>query len=534
MSSEDRAAWDVLVVGAGPSGLATAAALHAYGASVLVVDEQLGRVRESRALAVQPRTLELLNGFGLADELVRRGNPAVRLHLHLGRREVRTDLFGVGLEDSAYPFLLFVSQAETEALLGDHLAGEGVAVERGVAAERISETSTGCEVTIRDDDGALRDVRARYVVGCDGAYSTVRAEAGIPFVGGGYPQTFVLADLDVDGLEPGAVHSFLTDSGPFFFFPLVRPAGWRVIAVRSASPDASTGPVGTDELQRLADDATGGSVRLHEPVWATAFRIQHRHAATYRAGRLFVAGDAAHIHSPAGAQGMNTGIQDGINVGWKLALVCRGRAPDSLLDTYDLERRPVGAMVLRFTDRAFNAATSARPAVRFVRRRVAPLVVPFVLGLRPVRALGFRRVSQLDIAYRCGQAVDRRRSRLARGPYAGDRLPDAAISIDGRPGRLHDALRRKGFQLLLVGEPETWDRGVSDTLVTEHPGMLSVQLLSREPGPGVLHDATGVAFRRLRVRGAAVFVVRPDGHIGHRIDEPDLDGARRYLSGVLS
>jgi 2-polyprenyl-6-methoxyphenol hydroxylase-like FAD-dependent oxidoreductase len=525
---------DVLVVGAGPTGLTLAAQLRAVGATVHIVDRQLDRVHESRALAVQPRTLEVLRGLGVAEELIGRGNDAIWVQLHAGGRVVRIRLFGLGLDDTAYPLLLFVSQAETEQVLGDHLAGRGTPVERGVELTAFQAQDDGVTCTLRHRDGRTEQVRARYLVGCDGASSTVRRGAGIPFQGGGYPQTFALADLEVDGLDRDAAHAFLGQEGIMLFFPLGRPAGWRLLAMHPTfrgrrAPDRPT----LAELQALADDFTGGGVRLHDPVWQTFFGLQHRHAGRYRAGRVFLAGDAAHIHSPAGAQGMNTGIQDAWNLGWKLGLVGRGLADDVLLDTYDAERRPVGAFVVRFTDRAFAAATSTNPLVRALRTRLVPLVLP--LGLRFDRAVaaGFRTVSQLDIRYRRSPAVEEGHPGLRRGPKAGDRLPDVRIARDGTACWLGEALAAPRFHLLLCGPPAGWHPSQLTAVRHRYPDLLAVHHLTREATPGALHDLDGQGFARLGVDGAAQYLVRPDGHVGYRCGGDDLAGLQRYLAHWL-
>jgi 2-polyprenyl-6-methoxyphenol hydroxylase-like FAD-dependent oxidoreductase len=354
---------DVLVVGAGPTGLTLAAQLASFGTRVRVIDRQADRVHESRALAVQPRSLEVLARLSLADALVGRGNPAVRLQMHAGPRAVEIPLFDLGFDDTAYPFPLFVSQAETEAILNQHLQHAGLTVERGVELIDVRQTPDRVTCSLQTHDGRAEEVGARYVVGCDGAHSAVRTRAGIVFRGAAYPQTFVLADLDVDGLDKGAAHVYVSGAGMLFFFPLGHPAPWRMLAMRpnpGAPPPGE--PPSLSELCALADTHTGGILRLRDPVWRSYFRLQHRHAATYHAGRVFLAGDAAHVHSPAGAQGMNTGIQDAWNLGWKLALVGNGTARPELLDTYQAERRPVGRSVVRFTDRAFAIATSANPS----------------------------------------------------------------------------------------------------------------------------------------------------------------------------
>src|SRR3954452_10582153 len=374
MTEPEVESCDVLIVGAGPTGLTLAAQLSAFDVPFVLIDAATDRVHESRALAVQPRTLEVLRPFGISDELVARGTRGVRLRIAAGGRVAHTELFDLGAEDTAYPFLLFVSQAETEAVLAEHLTGRGVEIRRGVRLESFARDGHRLLCRLRDGDGARRALAADWVVGCDGARSTVREQAGIPFSGGRYPQAFCLADLSADGLEDGAVNSFLTAAGPLFFFPLGSPAPWRLITfVPEGGP--REGPIPLDRLQQLVGAATGGAVRVHAPVWTSAFHVSHRGAQRYRAGRVFVAGDAAHVHSPAGGQGMNTGIQDAVDLGWMLGLVCRGAAPDALLDSYDAERRPGGREFLRFTDRPFTVATPGGPLLRTARTRLVPYLL---------------------------------------------------------------------------------------------------------------------------------------------------------------
>jgi 2-polyprenyl-6-methoxyphenol hydroxylase-like FAD-dependent oxidoreductase len=526
---------DVLVVGAGPTGLTLAAQLQAFGATVRIVDRQLDRVHESRALAVQPRTLEVLRGLEVAKELIARGNDAIWVQLHAGSRTVRIRLFGLGLDDTAYPFLLFVSQAETEQVLLDHLAARGIRVERGVELVALQAGPDGVTCTLRDGDERTEQVRTRYLVGCDGAASTVRHGAGIPFQGGVYPQSFTLADLEVDGLDRDAAHAFPGQEGILFFFPLGRPASWRLLGMpptrRGGQPQPERPSL--EELQALTDHFTGGNLRLRDPVWLTYFRLQHRHASRYQAGRVFLAGDAAHVHSPAGGQGMNTGIQDAWNLGWKLALVARGVAAEALLDSYDAERRPVGRLVVRFTDRAFSVATSTNPLIRALRTQVMPRVLPLALRFDRGVASGFRTVSQLGIGYRRSPAVQEGQPALRRGPRAGDRLPDARVARDGQECWLGEALAAPGFHLLLCGRADGWDPGQLATVRRRHPEGLAVHRLSREAAAGALHDVDGQAFARLGVAETAHYLIRPDGHIGYRAAGSDLQGLQRYLARWL-
>ncbi|MFE9920020.1 FAD-dependent monooxygenase [Streptomyces sp. NPDC005774] len=499
---------DVLVVGGGPTGLALAAQLRTYGTSFRIVDRSLDRVRESRALGIQPRTLEALAGFGVTDELVACGNPAMQLRMHLPRRVVRMPLFDIGLADTAYPFLLFLSQAETERILSEYLAGLGVAAERGTELVRMERTGSFVSCRLRRGDGHEETVAARYVVGCDGAHSTVRVQAGIGFQGSTYPQTFLLADLEADGLEPGAVHTYLTGAGMLFFFPLGSPATWRMLAMRP--PNASDTEVSLRLLQDIADEYTADRLVLRDPAWMTDFRLHNRGAAHYRSGPFFLAGDAAHIHSPAGAQGMNTGIQDALNLGWKLALVCQGKAPEELLGTYEAERAPVGRSVLRFTDRAFTIGTSGNPVIRFARTRLAPRLAPLALRASGPRGRVFRTVSELGIHYRRSPATVAGPQLPRRGPRAGDRLPDLPSGLQARTAG-------PGWHLLLSGPPTLWSDKLLASVVRGRDDLISVHRIGREsPWPAVAHG-----------------LVRPDGYFGYVARGAHLEGLRAYLDRWL-
>ncbi|NED18705.1 monooxygenase [Streptomyces sp. SID9913] len=496
---------DVLVVGAGPTGHALAAQLSAYGVAFRIVDRSPDRVRESRALVVQPRTLEMLAALGATDALVARGNPAMRLRLHAPGRVAELRLFDTGTDDTAYPFLLFLSQAETERVLSGLLTAQDVTVERGTELLRLEATGPSVTCRLRHADGARETVTARYVAGCDGAHSTVREQSGIPFEGRAYPQTFLLADLEVDGLEPGSVHSYMTGEGMVFFFPLGSPAGWRLLAVRP--PDRPGTDVDLPLLQETADRGTGGQpLVLRDPVWMTSFRLHNRGAARYRSGRCFLAAGAAHIHSPAGGQGMNTGIQDALNLGWKLALVLRGAAPGDLLDTYEAERAPVGRGVRALTDRAFSAATGTHPVLRFGRTRVAPLLAPLLLRPPAVRRRLFRTVSELGIHYRSSPLSTAGSPSPRGGPKAGDRLPD-------RPHGLHARTAAPGWHLLLTGPPRLWP-----------DAPLTPALDGRNAPLSVHHLGAGSPWR-----GVAHALVRPDGHVGYAARGTDLGGLLSYL-----
>ena len=534
---------DVLVVGAGPTGLTLACQLARFGARFRIIDKQRDRVRESRALAVQARSLEVLQGVGLGEALAQRGRTTTQLMLHVDRDEpVEVDLGDVGRADTRFPYVLFVAQSDTEAVLTEHLESSGVTIERRVELTTFRHDPGGLLCTLRHGDGREEQLRASTLVGCDGAHSTVRKQAGIPFEGGAYPQIFALGDVEADGaLVPGAINVFALGRGVAMFFPLGHPATWRIMAMEGddlprsrpgADDDVSTHDLTLAELQAMVADPTRGTVRLRDPAWLTRFRLHHRQAVRYQHGRVFLAGDAAHIHSPVGAQGMNTGIQDAWNLGWKLAIATRGLADARIVESYNAERWPVGRILLKATDRLFGAfagSVSGGPIVMSLRRVMVRRVVAPALSNPRVRAIVFHFVSQLGIRYRTSPAVAEGAPRLRRGPKAGDRLPDAQVQRDGMTTYLQEALSSPHVQLLLCGRVGAWNTGRVEQLGAALPHVLAVTYLTREPVDGALVDIHDEALTRLGVEDEAQYVIRPDGHIGFRCAGTDLDSASEYL-----
>jgi 2-polyprenyl-6-methoxyphenol hydroxylase-like FAD-dependent oxidoreductase len=536
---------DALIVGAGPTGLVLATQLQSFGTRFRIIDRLLDRTRESRALAVQARTLELLQMLGLGERLVSRGNTSTRLKFHLeGRAVAAVTLGDISAVDTRFPFLLFVSQAETEDVLNEYLRASGVVIERGTELVSFEREDDGLQCLLQRDDGRQERLHTRFLVGCDGAHSIVRKGSGIEFEGGSYPQDFALGDVEADGpLEPKAINSFAGGGGVALFFPLGRPTTWRVVAMAAdeqtgAEPGrtSSRGIVGAlqlSELQDLVDTPAAGTIRLRDPAWLTRFHLHHRQIASYRRGNVFLAGDAAHIHSPVGAQGMNTGIQDAWNLGWKLGMVARGLAHNRLLDTYEAERWPIGQFLLRYTDRLFSTFTramSGRRLATWTRRIVVPHVIPHFFESRWLRRTAFSFVSELGIRYAKSPAVAEGEPRLRKGPRAGDRLPDAEVLVNGRSTYLQQALAGPQLALLLCGESRHWDPLELDRLRERYGRVMATHCLSAKGSDGSLVDEKGNAFARLGVQHAAQYLVRPDGYIAFRSAGRTFEQLDRYLA----
>lgn len=532
----------VLIVGAGPTGLTLAAQVHAHGGQVRII-ERRWEPRPSRAFIVQPRSLELLAPLGVVDALLARGDPSATATVHAAGRSASVTLARPGIADTEYPFLLAIPQAVVEAVLEEHLRGVGVAVERGVELVSLSQgrESVGC--VLRGPDGHRHLAEARYVAGCDGADSTVREAAGIPFPGRDYRVTVLMANVDAEGaLVPGAVNGYLCAGGLLFLIPSRDAAPWRLLTVgtasgrgraagRSLDADGGGGP-DLPTWQAVTDRFTGGEVRLRELAWTTRIRLRRGQATRYQAGRVLLAGDAAHLHSPAGAQGMNTGIQDACNLGWRLALVSTGVAGPGLLPSYQAERWPVARRIRQLTDLAFLAEAGGAPPLRWLRRYAAPVALPVVSG-RALPAWAFRFLGGLLIRYRRSPALAEGQPAPRRTVRAGDRLVNGPVIRDGVVVWLHQALRSPGFHLLLCGQVEEFDPGAVAALRRSAGVPLGVHRLTRVPAPGVLADPQGRLLRRLG-RGTAVYLIRPDRYVGYRSAGPDLAGVAGYLRTKLS
>ena len=539
---------DVLIVGAGPTGLALARELHTHGVTAMIVDRAPDAVHESRALAIQARTLEVLARNSLADDLVAAGNPTGTLLLHGRARRRRpgtarahaapvhaVPLFDEALGDTRFPFLLFLSQAGTERVLVDRLASAGVGIRRGLTLTGLSQDDDGVTSTLDSPGVPTRTVRTRYVVGCDGAHSATRHLAGIGFSGRAFPQRFLLADLEADGLEPGRVHVYLAGAGPLLLFPLGSPAGWRLLVM--LPPGSRTGPVTLALAQAAVTRYTRDTIVLHHPVWLTEFTISSRLADTFARGRVFLAGDAAHIHSPAGAQGMNTGIQDAVNLGWKLALVCRGAAGPALLGSYQHERLPVARSVLATTNRAFTMATSQHPVLRGLRAGPAVGVAALLLRSRAVRRTGFRLISELGIHYRHSPlSVEGAPVEGGRGPRPGERFPQPGMEVTP-VSSLAAAATGPGaapgpplFRMLLCGPAAEWPETRVRDFQARWAHLLTVELTPAAPRSRWSAAPRAAASRRRP--GTAQYLVRWDGYGGYRAAGTDLDGVTAYLSAL--
>ncbi|MBX2987083.1 MAG: FAD-dependent monooxygenase [Bdellovibrionaceae bacterium] len=513
----EHAETDVLIVGAGPTGLMMASQLARHGVRFQIIDRQTDRSKESRALVIHARSLELLQNLGLSESFLKTGRPSIGLEIYTnGQKRVQADFGDIGAKDTPFPFIFFLSQAETERLLREDLKSRGVDIEQPAELLSFASSDQGVVAQVRGADQVVREVRSRYLIGCDGAHSPVRHALNLPFPGAPYAEDFLLADVEVKWpFEQDRLLLFLTADGVLAHFPLTSRLSRLILTAGLRREDAPTEP-GLDEITAKTESFTGVKARLSNPQWLSRFRLHHRAVPRYRVGPVFLAGDAAHIHSPAGGQGMNTGLQDAANLAWKIAWVLKGANPD-LLDSYHGERHRIAEILLKTTDRLFRGAASQSRLGRFFRVNLAPLFVKFMLSNENRRRRAFRRISQLAIHYHPGAFVaeddENADEFFQKGPKAGARAPDAPL--DG--GTLFNAMKAPKAHVLFFS-PSAKPPPLPDHLQS----LIETHTLSRTPGRETL-------FERYGVSDSAIYFIRPDGHVGYRTPGSDWHGLRLYL-----
>lgn len=480
---------DVLVVGAGPTGLVLALWLAELGIRPRIVDKAAQPGTTSRALAVHARTLELYRQAGIADAVIAEGNRSTGINMWTGgHRRARLPFDDVGRELTPYPFVLIYPQDKHERFLAERLRERGIEIERPVELLAFQDGGEGVRVRLCRADGSEEECAARYLAGCDGARSTVRHLLSADFEGGTYDQLFYVADVTVTGRDlVGEVH--IAFEGPEFvlILPYGEPGKLRFVGTVRAQRIGEADSLGFEDVGHRAPAAMG--LKVEQVNWFSTYRVHHRVTQRFRHGSAFLLGDAAHIHSPAGGQGMNTGIGDAVNLAWKLAAVLKDGADDSLLDTYHAERSVFARQLVDTTDRVFNLVSARGTLAELVRTRVAPRAAKLAWTFHPVREALFRAISQTMIDYPDSPLSVGKAGRV----YAGQRLP--FVRFDGRDN--YAPLTTVGWQVHVYGTASTelreWCAGRGMPLY-EFPWHAAF-------------DQAGLA------RGAA-YLLRPDGYIG--------------------
>jgi 2-polyprenyl-6-methoxyphenol hydroxylase-like FAD-dependent oxidoreductase len=501
---KSRADTDVLVVGAGPTGLMLANQLARRGVRAMIIDRHAGPVVETRALGVQARTLEIYTHLGIDRQAIDLGRKAEGANMWVhGRRAAWVPLSEIGRAMSPYPYLLILGQDDNEKLLGETLRRSGMAVQWNTELVELAPDPDRVIARVKDADGTIREVAAAWVAGCDGARSAVRELNRVAFPGAPYEHVFFVADTHMAGpMVPDQLNVYLWRGGFHLFFPMRGEDHWRLVGI-VPPPLRGKEDLKFDDVFDSIRREAGAGLALRGCTWFSTYRIHHRRAERFRVGRCFVLGDAAHIHSPVGAQGMNTGLQDAYNLGWKLALVVSGRCDASLLDTYEAERIPVARHLLETTDRLFSAAVSGSWVAGTFRTSIFPKLLAMAMRIDRVRKTAFRTISQIGIRYRESPLSETRESLPESAPRAGDRFPWLRLRLlPGGPVRdFFGELDDTRFHLVLAGQPEPTS-GVADL-----EDLLRIHRIPGDPDNDEELSRTGIP-------RTAFYLVRPDGYVG--------------------
>lgn len=520
MQNYMTARMEALVVGAGPVGLSMTAAILAQGMRVRIIDSAADRAQESRAIGIQARTLEVFEIAGFVDEFLEIGHQLHGVNLY-GEAGSEVGHLDFGYIPSRFPFILTLPQSETERILGDHLRNCGLQIERRTTLIGFEQSDCGVSATIALPDGRQEDVTVDWLLGCDGARSKVREVLDLQFAGKTFDLHFLLGDLHAESsLAEDRAHVFGRPEGLLAFFPLGK-GRYRLVADNAPEQFRTEKKPTLEEWQDIADRRSSVPMKLSDLGWTTYFRVNSRMVERLRRGRAFVLGDAAHIHSPALAQGMNTGIQDAWNLGWKLALVQRCFARPALLDSFEQERLPVEHHVLKMTEFTQNMITAEKRSNRLLR----DTLLPILSGISAFQKTATKTVSETAIEYRASPIIEDHYA--PDGPRAGDFAPGALISKPEKKVKASLAsLFGRGHVLLYLASSENWPDGlltvkpIFELIKRHYAQIIMPYLILPDEGPAIesgfdpLIDIEGQVSQHYAT--SVLYLVRPDGYIAFR------------------
>jgi 2-polyprenyl-6-methoxyphenol hydroxylase-like FAD-dependent oxidoreductase len=506
----------VVIIGAGPTGLSLACQFVRHGVDFIIVEKNEDVTPYSKAIGVHARTLEIYEQIGLAQKALEQGAIAGKVRMLAGG-EVRgeMDLSNIGEGLSPYPFVLMLEQSKNERLLYEYLRSRRKEVLWRTGLESFSQNDSGVAARVKTAGGTFQTIEAKYLVGCDGAKSRTRHALGLEFAGSTFERMFYVADAEVDwDLSHDALYVCFSESSFVLFFPLKGEKRYRIVGVFPEEFAKDEGDVLYEEIEQRVKEEAKRDLDIHDVEWFSTYKVHARHASRFSAGRCFLAGDSAHIHSPAGAQGMNTGIQDGYNLAWKMALVFKGKLDEKLLETYNEERLENARRLLQTTDRMFQFAAGSEWFLEFLRARVLPSVAKYILGFDTVKKFIFPLVSQIGINYRHGSLSQHAGDENFR-VKAGDRMP--YFTVDGES--IYDKLHQPKFHLLAFTDGQSDHQGLKTGLEQEYADWIDFSVIQLQPQVAEIFG-TDQPFSLL---------LRPDNYVGFISHETSLGKVRAYL-----
>jgi 2-polyprenyl-6-methoxyphenol hydroxylase-like FAD-dependent oxidoreductase len=494
----------VLIVGAGPTGLVLALWLAQFGIPLRIIDKDDGPGETSRAMGVQARTLEFYQQIGIAQEVISKGINATSLHLRvLGIEKATARLNAMGKGLSPFPFLLTFAQDDHEKLLIEHLSKLGITVERKTELISLTQTTSSVQATLKTPSGGTETLDVPYLCGCDGARSTTRTNLKIDFHGGTYSQIFYVADAKATGeVANGDLQLCLSATDFCFVLPVRSSGNSRLIGIVPPEKEHQEKIVFKDVSDAIVRDT---KLKIEEVKWFSTYHVHHRVAKQFRVERIFLAGDAAHIHSPLGGQGMNTGIADSINLAWKIAAVLQKRAAPAVLDSYEIERKAFALKLVSTTDKLFQVMTTGGVFGKYWRTKIFPFLLSHILRFEVVRRFFFKTISQIKINYRQSPLSQNTVKKI----HSGDRLP----WVDYGDTDNFTALQTLDWQVHIYGDANhDFETALRDLGMT----------LKLFPG-NERSEAAGL-------QTGSVYLVRPDGYLGFVNETQDAAKLKSYLT----
>lgn len=522
---------EALIIGAGPSGLMMACQLALRNIPFRIIDKKDHPTIYSGALIIQARSIEIFHQMGIAQTAIQKGIIANEINIVFnGKKSFRIPVKNIGQGITKFPYLLMLEQSKTEQLLIDFIHNYGYSVERRTELLRFTQDIDGVATIVKHTNGKEETIKSKYLIAADGGNSAVRKQLRIPFAGKTHPISLFVTDCKVDVNLPSDTMCFsFSDATTAGFFPLTD-GRWRVDGAIPGELEAKD-RLTFDDIEKKFTERIRMKVKIYEPQWFSVFHSHQRYASSFRQNRCFLVGDAAHIHSPVGAQGMNTGLQDAYNLAWKLAFVIQEKAKVSLLDTYTFERLGIAKNVVRSTDKVFNLVTSQNFFIKKFRVYAVPLIMQLVLPLikkqTVIHHFFFRKISEIGIQYR--------KSSLAlhasighfpsHAPIPGDRLPYILYIEDGKEVIIQEKVKGTGFHLFIFSKLML---PYEIIIVAEN----YTHLLSIENIPYT--SETKYLYERLGIENSGCYLIRPDMYIAYRSGKPEAEHFKSYLQQFLN
>jgi 2-polyprenyl-6-methoxyphenol hydroxylase-like FAD-dependent oxidoreductase len=521
---------DVLIVGAGPSGLMMACQLARHGISFRIIDRKDQSASYSGALILQARSLEILDQMGIANKALEEGIIAQKISISFnGKKPLGLNLKGIGTSLTKFPYLLMIEQSKTEQILTNYIETYGHSIERKTELLHFSRNNVKVTVILGLPDGSEEIVEASYLIAADGGQSLIRKQLNIPFLGKTHQLSLFVLDTRADAdLQADEIYFSFTKHASSGIFPLTQ--GRKRIDGTLSKELNGKKPLAFNDIEKNYADRVSLKIKLYEPEWFSVFHTHQRYASTFRLNRCFLIGDAAHVLSPVGAQGMNTGLQDAYNLAWKLSLVILKKADDPLLDTYQSERQPLAKELIRSTDRAFHLVSDHNFLSETFRLRIAPFLLktlfPIIEKQRSLGQFLFKGISETGIHYRKNFFTKQASKGIfpRKAPKPGDRLPFIFFNLDGNEINIQNKIKTKEFHLFAFTkqEPATEYKKFAE----KYQGILSIEVIPFNPG-------TAILYKKLGIKDEGCYLIRPDMYIAYRSNKPGNDDVERFLHHYL-